>query len=103
MAKPYNYRYKSINRPDNPINALLNKSIQELQENSKAVEEALESILKQDGVEISAKEYTEIKQLTDTMNALDSVILSVEEKDAKRANKKPVKKKKTVGRKRKRK
>ena len=63
----------------NPFDDMLNKSIKELKSNSKAVELAIEELLKQEGIQVSEKEYREIKQLTDTMNELDYVLLNMQE------------------------
>ena len=63
----------------NPFDDMLNKSIKELKSNSKAVELAIEELLKQEGIQVSEKEYKEIKQLTDTMNELDYVLLNMQE------------------------
>ena len=63
----------------NPFDDMLNKSIKELKSNSKAVELAIEELLKQEGIQVSEKEYREIKQLTDNMNELDYVLLNMQE------------------------
>ena len=63
----------------NPFDDMLNKSIKELKANSKAVEMAIEGLLKQEGIDVSEKEFKEIKQLTDTMNELDSVLYKMQE------------------------
>lgn len=77
----------------NPFDDMLNKSIKELKANSKAVEMAIEGLLKQEGIDVSEKEYREIRQLTDTMNELDSVLLNIQETKPK-AKPKPKAKKK---------
>ena len=79
--------------PKNPIQSMLDKSIKALKNNSIAMEKALESFLKTEGVEFSEKEYNELKQLTNTMNELDSVLYSIESSKTK-SNKKKVKAKK---------
>lgn len=84
----------------NPFDNLLSKSIRSLKANSKAVEKAIEKLLNEEGIEVSEKEYREIKQLTDTMSELDSVLLSVENTPQYRPKKKSTKKKKAVRKKR---
>jgi type IV secretory pathway VirB4 component len=74
----------------NPIEKMIDKSIDELKANSKAVETALEKLLKQEGIEISSQEFSEIKYLTDTMNDLDELLLTL----TKQPEKKKVKPKK---------
>ena len=64
-------------KKSNPMLEVLDKSIKELNDNSKAVEMALEKFLSQEGIEISSQEFYEIKQLTDTMSELDDAILSL--------------------------
>ena len=68
----------------NPFDDMLNKSIKELKANSKAVEMAIEGLLKQEGIDVSEKEFKEIKQLTDTMNELDSVLYNIQEAPVKK-------------------
>jgi hypothetical protein len=68
----------------NPFDDMLNKSIKELKANSKAVEMAIEGLLKQEGIDVSEKEFKEIKQLTDTMNELDSVLYKMQEAPVKK-------------------
>jgi len=85
-------RFNYFKRKPNPMLEVLDKSIKELNDNSKAVEKALETFLKQEGVEISEEEFNEIKQLTDTMNELDDTILELAKKPE---VKKPKAKKKT--------
>lgn len=88
-------KFKNLKKP-NPMLEVLDKSIKELNDNSKAVERALETFLKQSGIEISESEFNEIKQLTDTMNELDNTILKLTKKPEVI---KPVKKKKRTKRK----
>lgn len=88
-------KFKNLKKP-NPMLEVLDKSIKELNDNSKAVERALETFLKQSGIEISESEFNEIKQLTDTMNELDNTILKLTKKPEAI---KPVKKKKRTKRK----
>lgn len=88
-------KFKNLKKP-NPMLEVLDKSIKELNDNSKAVERALETFLKQSGIEISESEFNEIKQLTDTMNELDNTILKLTKKPEVT---KPTKKKKRTKRK----
>lgn len=88
-------KFKNLKKP-NPMLEVLDKSIKELNDNSKAVERALETFLKQSGIEISESEFNEIKQLTDTMNELDNTILKLTKKPEAT---KPIKKKKRTKRK----
>ena len=88
-------KFKNLKKP-NPMLEVLDKSIKELNDNSKAVERALETFLKQSGIEMSESEFNEIKQLTDTMNELDNTILKLTKKPEVI---KPVKKKKRTKRK----
>ena len=75
----------------NPLEKMIDKSLDELKENSKSVEAALEKLLKEEGIEISLQEYQEIKYLTDTMNELDELLLTLTQKP--KAQKKKSKKK----------
>lgn len=69
------------------IDGLLDKSIKELNENSKAIEKALEDILKQEGIEISKNEYLSISYLTNAMNEIDNLLLNSTTKKTKKKKK----------------
>lgn len=76
----------------NPLEKIIDKSLDELKANSKAVETALEKLLEQEGIEISSQEFSEIKYLTDTMNDLDELLLTLAKKPEVKKKAKPKKK-----------
>ena len=76
-----------------PLRAMIDKSVNEIKENSKAIEEALEKFLAEEGIEVSEKEFMEIKQLTDTMNELDNALFILSQPSKKKTEKKSSKKK----------
>lgn len=87
-----------VKKIDNPLEKMIDKSLDELKANSKAVEMALEKLLEQEGIEISPQEFSEIKYLTDTMNDLDELLLTLAQKP-KTTKKAKSKKRKTKRRK----
>ena len=72
--------FKKKKRESNPIEKMIDKSLDELKANSKAVEKAIETLLEQEGIEVSQQEFNEIKYLTDTMNELDDLLLTLADK-----------------------
>lgn len=82
-----------------PIDALLNKSIKELKANSKAMEQAIENLLEQDGIKVSESEFSEIRKLTNTMDELDSVLYTLNNAPEKPKAKPKKRKKRKVKRK----
>ena len=72
---------------ENPLEKMIDKSLEELKANSKAVEKAIEKLLKEEGIDVSEQEYMEIKQLIDTSNELDSVLLKLTESQPKKKTK----------------
>lgn len=75
------------------MDVLLNKSINELKANSKAVEDAIEAFLESEGIQVSESEYLEIKHLTDVMDKLDSVLVKANGKASTKKVVKPKSKK----------
>ena len=89
----YTEMVKAKNKSSNPMLDILDKSIEELNINSKAIETALEKFLEQEGIDISSEEFNEVKRLTDTMNELDNTLLALTTKPAVKPKAKPKKKK----------
>lgn len=88
---------KELNNLTDPLKVLIDKSLQEIKANSKAVEEALEKFLGEKGIEISDSEYNELKRLTNTMDELDYALVKLSEAPLKKKpTKKKTKKKKSV-------
>lgn len=88
---------KELNNLTDPLKVLIDKSLQEIKANSKAVEEALEKFLGEEGIEISDSEYNELKRLTNTMDELDYALVKLSEAPLKKKpTKKKTKKKKSV-------
>lgn len=79
-----------LNKLTEPLKVLIDKSLQEIKANSKAVEEALEKFLQEKGVEVSDSEYNELKRLTNTMDELDYALVKLSEAPVR---KKPTRKK----------
>jgi biotin operon repressor len=74
-------------RIENPLEKMIDKSLEELKANSKAVEKAIEKLWKEEGIDVSEQEYMEIKQLIDTSNELDSILLKLTESQPKKKTK----------------
>lgn len=85
---------KNMRMQAKALDGMIDKYVKEIKSNSKAVEVALEKFLESEGIQVSESEYTEIKRLANTMNALDEALLSVS-----KPVEKPVKKKKPKRRK----